>query len=233
MWQETNNPEQPLSAKLTDVVFKIDCRRLPIDHAAALANAVCDRAPMVADTAGAGVHSVHVAGSQNGWERPDEIDGHLLLSKRTRLRIRIDNEHAAALIDLLNNSTMDVDGSPLHILAGHARALIPAATLFCRHSFFEDLDKNPDESLFIERLIDHCKSMNFSPTKILCGREHVINTNNGPRLTRSVLLADVAPRHSLNLQDNGLGDARTMGCGLLIPHKDTGSITDDGATTMQ
>jgi len=39
-----------------------------------------------------------------------------------------------------------------------------------------------------------------------------------------VLLADVPVIESLTLQDYGLGDGRTMGCGLLIPHKDTGAV---------
>ena len=31
------------------------------------------------------------------------------------------------------------------------------------------------------------------------------------------------------LQENGLGDGRTMGCGLFIPHKDTGAVNESTA----
>lgn len=226
MWQETDNNHQPSNANMTDVVFRINCARLPVDHAAALAQAVCDRAPELKQSKRAGIHPIHVAGSQNGWERPAHLGDYLLLSKRTRFKIRIDVESAASLISSLSGVTLDVDGSALQIVSGQARALMPVQTLFTRNLYFEGLDTNIEETMFVEQVIDQCGLFAFSPTKILCGREHTVNTPKGPRLTRSVLLADVPVMQSLQLQENGLGDGRTMGCGIFIPHKDTGAVNE-------
>jgi len=224
MWQDTNQNDQLPSAQMSDVSFRIDCHSILVDHASMLADASCEYAPIIRESKRAGIHPIHVAGSQNGWERPDISDEYLLLSKRTRFRIRIENDSAPQVISNLTGITLNIAGSPLHILSGTSRALQPAPALFSRYTYFEDLDANSEESLFEARIIDECKSLNFSPTKILCGKEHTINTSAGPRLTRSVLLADVPVVASLKLQDHGLGDGRTIGCGLLIPHKDTGAV---------
>lgn len=228
MWQEGNDTTQPEQAQMTDVVFRIECPRLQVDHAAALADAVCEHAPQIVQMDGAGIHPIHVAGSQNGWERPEDGEEFLLLSKRTRFKIRAPIDHAATLISLLTGVTLDVAGSTLHILSGQTRALVPSSTLLSRYTYFDQTEFIGDESDFIGHIISQCKAHDFSPTKILCGKEHTINTRNGPVLTRSVLLADVPAAQSLVLQDNGIGNGRTIGCGLLIPHKDTGAVNDGG-----
>jgi len=224
MWQETNQNDRPTGARMSDVSFRIDCQSLLVDHAAILAIATCAHAPIIKESQGAGIHPIHVAGSQNGWERPENRSEYLLLSKRTRFKIRIKSESADQLISTLTGITLDIAGSPLHILSGTTRALQPASTLFSRYTYFKDLDENDAESLFVERVIEQCRTLHFSPTKILCGKAHTINTADGTRLTRSVLMADVPVIKSLTLQDHGLGDGRTMGCGILIPHKDTGAV---------
>ncbi len=58
----------------------------------------------------------------------------------------------------------------------------------------------------------------------MCGKSRDIAGQAGIVQTRSVLLADIPARESIRLQENGLGDYRTMGCGLMIPHKDTGAV---------
>jgi len=224
MWQESDNPDQLAPASMTDVVFRISCVRLPVDHAAVLAAAVCAHAPLLGKSSRAGVHPIHVAGSQNGWERPDREGQPLLLSRRTRLKIRIDVTDANTLIDLLSGVSLDVDGFPLHILSGQTRALQPAPTLLSRYTIYHGPEAPSDEAGFVEQVAKQCSTLGFTSTKVLCGREQQVKTRDGDLLTRSVLLADVPPAHSLALQDHGLGDGRTFGCGLLIPHKDTNAV---------
>lgn len=226
MWQETNNNERTLQAKMIDVVFRIECQRLLVDHAAALADAVCTHAPLIKQSVNAGIHPIHVAGSQNGWERPADGKEYLLLSKRTRFKVRVEAEDASSIINLLSGVTLNVNELPMRIVSGQPRNLSPAQTLFSRYTYFDDLDNDADETTFVERIVNQCQAYGFSPTKILCGKEHTVTTSNGLRLTRSVLLADVPSVQSLTLQDNGFGNGRTIGCGLLIPHKDTGAVHD-------
>lgn len=226
MWKETNQSVEQYSSSMIDLVFRIQCPRLPVDHAMALAGAVYGLAPEIKKQAGAGVHAIHVAGSQNGWARPESADEHLLLSKRTRLQIRVGIENAAQVISTLSGATLDVSGLSLHIISGKQKPFTPSSTLFCRHTYFEGSHDDKDESEFEQRIVACCEKLSFSPTKILCGREHTLNTNTGLRLTRSVLLADIGAAESILLQEHGLGDGRPYGCGLLIPHKDTGAVNE-------
>ncbi len=241
MWQEINQEERNIIASMSDVVFRIQCNRLPVDHAALLTRAICDKAPYLASSSCAGVHAIHVAGSQNGWGRPENADDDLLLSKRTRLRIRIEQNKAEQLIAELSGSSLTVAGSTLNIISGSVSPLTPASTLLSRHVFFETdsaLSKKPapaeaeidealvDEEKFIENVVQHCIELGFSPTKVMCGLTHNVATHAGLRRTRSVLLADVPTQASIALQDNGVGDGRLMGCGLFIPHKDTQAVHD-------
>jgi len=215
---------------MTDVVFRISCTRLVVDHAAALSQAVFDSAPLLQASSRAGVHPIHVAGSQNGWERPEAASDELVLSKRTRLRVRVEKENAISLIKSLSGKTLDVSGFPLSIESGHSRPLNSAATLLSRYTFFNDSRTGLEENEFIERIVNQCQQQGFTPTKVLCGREHTISKDGGSALTRSVLLADVPAWASNKLLDNGLGDGRRIGCGLLIPFKDTNAVHDSTAT---
>lgn len=224
MWEESDKTELHPQASMVDVVFRIQCARLPVDHAAKLAAAIDNHAPQLREQAESGVHPIHVAGSQNGWERPEDENELLILSKRTRLKIRTRAGGESDLIEQLTGVTLEIASFPLVIISGQSRPITPASTLFSRHTYYENLQSDPDETRFIDRVIDQCRSLDFRPTKILCGREHYIQNNEGMQHTRSVLLADVPPLHSLKLQEHGLGDGRTIGCGLLIPHKDTGAV---------
>jgi hypothetical protein len=42
---------------------------------------------------------------------------------------------------------------------------------------------------------------------------------HGSIFTRSLMVADLEPEQSVHLQQVGLGEGRTIGCGLFIPHK--------------
>jgi hypothetical protein len=49
-------------------------------------------------------------------------------------------------------------------------------------------------------------------------------TPQGSYRTRSLMVTVVTPAQSLALQRHGLGEARKLGCGLFIPHKDVGDL---------
>lgn len=232
LWQDTpNENSQPSSAAMTDVIFKIDCKTLPVDHAFSLSNSICNQAAWLRQQTFAGVHAIHVAGSQNGWERPDGKDDALILSKRTRLKIRVQHDCTDQLIADIRNSVHNIDGHMLKVLDGKPQLLGPMPTLFSRYTYFgpgthscDHRHDHGDETTFVNCVIDACKQLDYQPTKVLCGKSHVLKIPKGAVTTRSVLLADVPPQYSLTLQEHGLGELRLAGCGLLIPHKDTGAV---------
>lgn len=223
LWQQQPTPPS-VTAAMTDVIFRIKCTSLPVDHAQPLASAVIAHVPWLSEAAGAGVHPVHVAASQNGWQRPEHNDV-LNVSKRTRLTIRVSTQRAEELVEAMSGQRLQVAGHDLTIESGRVRNLVPAASLFSRHVFFPDIDNlEADEAPLVEATIRWCNERDFQPYKLLCGKLQTINTDDGPLLTRSVLLADVPADRSLVIQSDGIGHQRLLGCGIVLMHKDTGPV---------
>jgi CRISPR-associated protein Cas6 len=217
-WQEETAKSQfQVSDQIVDLVFDIDCRRLPVDHAYALSKALREALPWSADDARIGVHTVHVAGSQNGWERPEHGSGQLLaLSRRTKLTIRAPADITQKLLDDLTGKTLDIDGFPLTIGKARQRALSKQTTLFSR---YVALGGNEDENAFLHWAVQELKLSDIRVRKALCGKVTPLHTPNGAILTRSLMVADLSLEESVSLQQQGLGPHRHMGCGLFIPHK--------------
>ncbi|OED41889.1 hypothetical protein AB833_08620 [Chromatiales bacterium (ex Bugula neritina AB1)] len=228
LWQENEGSTAAPAAAMTDVVFSIECKQLPVDHAAdlsaALINFLSNRLSIArTDLA---VHPIHLAGSQNGWERPSANSNEaLMLSRRTRLKIRVNKNTAADLITSLRETRHTIAGHPLTIVSGKLRPIFASSTLYSRYTVFDTSASATDnEAHFTSAIVNACAALGYKPTKLLCGRVNQIKSPDGPVTTRSVLLAEVPPNLSLVLQDTGLGELRSMGCGILIPHKDTGAV---------
>jgi hypothetical protein len=54
---------------------------------------------------------------------------------------------------------------------------------------------------------------------MLGGITHTMNFPDGPVFSRSLMVADLEPEQSIRLQQAGLGEGRTIGCGLFLAHK--------------
>jgi len=217
-WQdEEETPAITIPDDIVDVLFTLQCRSLPVDHAHALSQALLAAVPWLAE-ADAGIHTIHVAGSQNGWERPSHgVDQHLLLSRRTKLSIRVPEAQVAALKAALEGIFLDIGGAELGIGAGKPKRLGKPTTLFARYvAGPEDLDEEAFLRWTAERLREQ---LDIRVRKALCGKQTPLTTPNGALPTRSLMLADLKPEESLRLQQQGLGPHRLMGCGLFIPHK--------------
>lgn len=218
-WQEDDNEKTfQVPDDIVDVLFSIECKRLPVDHAYALSDALRRTAPWIADEGSrVAVHTVHVAGSQNGWERPVHgSDQHLIVSKRTKLTVRVPKERMDELIDELRGQTLDVCGCGLTIREGKIRPLSKETTLFARYVVTLP-DKSEDG--FLTWAVRELKRRGIGVRKALCGKETPLTTPDETVHTRSLMLADLSPDESLRLQQSGLGPHREMGCGIFIPHK--------------
>ena len=212
---------------IVDVLFSIDCKRLPVDHAYALSAALQRAAPWIAEEdSGVSVHTVHVAGSQNGWERPEHgTDRYLILSHRTKLTIRVPKARLDALMDDLRGKTLDVSGCPVGIGTGKIRPLSKETTLFSRYVVTRPEDT---EEEFLDWAAQELKRHSIRVRKALCGKTTPLSMPSGTLHTRSLMLASLSPRESVQLQQQGLGPHREMGCGIFIPHK---GIDPVGKTT--
>jgi CRISPR-associated protein Cas6 len=216
-WQETKeNQRYTVPDDIVDVVYSIDCRALPVDHAYALSQAIQRALPWFAEEENAGLHTIHVADSGNGWMRPDDPSALLHLSRRTKLTLRLP-KHRVEDAGKLTGQMLDIDGKNLRVEKSAVRPLSTITTLFSRYIVTRE---GTDESVFLQEAMVLFRKMGVHPKKMLCGMEHVIATPDRVIRARSLMLADLAVDESVKLQQQGLGTDRKLGCGLFIPHKD-------------
>lgn len=206
--------------EVVDAVFAIECRSLPVDHAYALSAAIQAALPWFADEPQAGLHTVHGAASGAGWKRPEGEDARLELSRRTKLVLRLPAgrlREAAAL----TGQTLEVAGSSMRVGRLSARPLPRIASLFSRSVLFQAAT---DEAAFAATAAEGLRALGVEALTMLCGRDVTLATPEGAYRTRSLMLTVATPAQSLALQSHGLGEARKLGCGVFIPHKDVGDL---------
>jgi len=86
---------------------------------------------------------------------------------------------------------------------------------------FEGAD---DETGFLAAATEALRALGVEAASMLCGRDVTLATPQRTYRTRSLMVTVATPAQSLALQRHGLGEARKLGCGLFIPHKDVGDL---------
>lgn len=216
-WQDNDDKiEERVPDDVVDVLFAIECRSLPVDHAYALSRALIDKVSWLAEPSAA-IHSIHGAGSQNGWARPEHGgDQRLHLSRRTKLCIRVPRTRVAKLKAGLEGQAIEVAGSVLRIGTAKERLLSRERTLLAR---YVAAPTGLSEDGFLRWAADELLGFGVNVRKALSGRTTPLLTPEGPLVTRSLLVANLAPDESIRLQQRGLGAHHDMGCGIFVPHK--------------
>ena len=219
-WQDDDESvEISVNDDVVDVVFSIRAKTLPVDHAYALSRAIIQHLPWLESEPMAGLHTIHVAASANGWMRPQDV---LYPSRRTKFMLRAPKHRVEEAMQL-NGVELDIDGHALTLDNASTRLLSDLTTLFSRYVVSE----SEDEQQFVEFVVAALKGMGIKPKKLLCGTETPVTHEQGTLLTRSLMLADLSVEESLKLQTLGIGSHRYMGCGIFIPHKDIKRIRED------
>ena len=186
--------------------------------------------PWLEDEPEAGIHSIHGAASGNGWERPGGGSGGMLnLSRRTRLVLRVPVSRAGETAALCGRR-LDVGGCELTTGERQPRWLKPAGAVFARYVVDEE---GGDEERFVERVVSELRARSVTARKLLCGRSHRIESDQGMHATRSLLVADLGRDESLALQCRGIGPGRLLGCGLFVPHKGRGPRPENGRCVIR
>ena len=220
VWNDTAVEKYRVPEDVVDLLFKIDCPQLPLDHAYSLSQAVADILPWLADTEEAGIHLIRGAETGNGWQRPE--DNVLHLSKRTRFILRLPQDRLAAA-QALSGCNLDIDGYTMRIGAAHVRPLSALTTVFARQVVTRQDDS---EAEFTDRSVAQLEALDITINKLLCGRLHTLHTPTETLYVRSMLLADLKLEHSVRLQECGLGAHCKLGCGIFVPHKSIQSVHD-------
>ena len=215
-WREDSESEKEYQVPddVFDLVFKLRGTNLDIDHAFALSEAL--RSYFKSDTCNKiGVHGVRMAGSGNGWNRPEQSDAMLPLSRRARLAIRVHRDDSDE-IARITNQTLRIGSQEVAIGESTKRKLSTLGTL---HARAVCCDRDQSEAEFLAEIADLLKAMNIEVSKMICGRSGTIRTADGPIFTRALMIADLEPEESVTLQQQGLGEGRMLGCGLFVPHR--------------
>lgn len=217
-WQDDNDKNEPYKVPddIIDLSFKLKCRSLPLDHSQALSDAIHKALPWMDKEALAAIHCIHVAESGNGWIRPEDPDNDVLyLSKRTRMTLRLPKERIEAA-KTLKGQSLDVAGNTLEIGEATTKELSKLTTIFSRYVVAEQVE---DEEAFLEEVFGHLVALGIKPKKMMSGRQHRIRSSQGDLVSRTLMLAELDVEQSVLLQQQGLGPARKLGCGIFLPHK--------------
>ena len=215
-WQEETDEEQyVVPDEVVDLIFKIKCRSLPVDHAWSLSEAIHQQLPWFAEEPQAGLHLIYGADSGNGWERPSEGEEALYLSRRTPLILRLPKERVEDA-GMLSGQTLDIAGNPLEIGAGHTRLLGMTTTLYSRHVISQP---GEDEDSFLQQAVETLHSMDLRFKKVLSGKVTRFQSPETHLESRSLMVAGLSLDDAVSLQQAGVGPLRSRGFGLFVPHK--------------
>jgi CRISPR-associated protein Cas6 len=209
---------------VVDLAFRINCPTLPLDHAHALSSSLLEVLPWLKEEEYAAIHLIHGAASGNGWFRPEDVKNELLhLSKRTRMRLRLPR-HRLEDARELTGKTLDIEGHSLELGNSEVFLLSSLSTQFARYIVASE---DVDETQFLEEAARKLESIGVSSRKLLGGITHALDFPGEVVFTRSLMVAELEPEQSVRLQQTGLGEGRTIGCGIFLPHKGIKAVKEE------
>lgn len=220
-WEDDKDENTPyvVPDDVVDLVYRIKCRTLPLDHAHSFSLAVREQLSWIDEEERAGIHLIHGAESGNGWMRPEDARHELLhLSHRARLSLRVP-KHRIDDARELSGQTLDIDGHCLEVGKANVKLFSTLPTQFARYVVIPDGVEHDDEEAFMAYAVEQLRAFDIKVRKLLCGRAHAIQQPDKDLHTRSLMLADLEVEEAVTLQQQGIGRHKTMGCGLFIPHK--------------
>jgi CRISPR-associated protein Cas6 len=216
-WTENTEEETRFKVPddIVDLSFKLDCKCLPNDHAWELSLAVQEKLPWLAEDPRAGIHMIHGAESMNGWNRPEEPDSLIHLSRRSKMTLRVPGLQVGKALEL-EGSMLTIGGNELNLGKATVKLLSVYEVQFSRHVM---TSAEVDEEAFLQQAVEELKAIDIPPRKLLSGKTQTFATPDGEITTRSLMVADLEPLEAVRLQETGIGDGRMLGCGLFVPHK--------------
>ena len=123
----------------------------------------------------------------------------------------------------LVGKTLDIEGHSLEIGETEVFFLSSLPTLFARYVV---ADEDMDEEQFLQVSASTLEAAGIPCRKLLAGITHKMKFPGGALFTRSLMVADLEPDQSVRLQQIGLGEGRTRGCGLFLPQKGIRAVNE-------
>lgn len=217
LWQEEEPQQNTLSLPtVIDVAYEMTCRGLPVDHAYALSTAIQQALPWFTAEPLAGLHLIHGGESSHGWQRPSGPGSLLYFSRRTKLMLRLPQPRVTDA-QALSGRTLDIAGYALSVGKLSERPLVGMPALLARYVV---ISPQEEEEVFLQKMVAQLQQIGIACRKALCGKTTAFQFPEGELWTRSMMIADLNPKDSVLLQQQGLGPERKRGCGLFLPQKD-------------
>jgi len=196
--------------EMIDVVFDLEGGVIPAAYRSALWNALQQLAPQLAKDRHVGVLPLKLSASSQG----------MLLAKRAKLIIRMPTGLAETSTSRLTGRHLDITGSTIHLGSAKIRPIQPYPTI---HALVAG---SSEEVVFVEDIRKQMRELGVTGN-LICGKSFTINDDQRTIHGYSLVLHDLKPEASLQLQYAGLGDERRFGCGIFVHYKVITGLSED------
>ena len=224
-WNEDKKREKiQIPDDVIDLSFAVKCKCLPLEHMQPLYESLSEVLPQLKDDKFAGIHPINGAESGNGWERSNDPNELIYLSRRQKMTIRLSKDYLEEAENLAGQ-TINVAGNDIELGKTSIKKLSDLPTTFCRSIM---VDSRMDEDDFLQWAFNELKVLDITVRKMMAGKERVVQLpNGGERIMRSLMVAELKQAESIRLQQHGLGEGRKLGCGIFLPQKDIKAVNSD------
>lgn len=197
------------SDRAVEVSFAAQGQRLLRDHADALRHALCDLFSWLETDDIAAVLPLKLVGGTGE---------HGLLSKRTRLILRVSPSRVPELI-ASTGAELSLADCHLRLEEPHVRELNPHATLYA----YKVASSVNSEVAFMESVTNELRALAIGGERV-CGKLGRMSIAGQHLDTYSLMLHALPAEQSLRLQQKGLGRYQLLGCGVFVPHKSAAAV---------
>lgn len=191
------------ATEMIDLLFELEGGMLSVDYPFALWEALTTHFPQLAQEQRAGVLPLRLSASNTG----------MLLTKRAKLALRLPTELADQAANALQGRELDVTGNWLHLGAAKMRTIQPSATVHAQM-----VAGSSDEVMFMEEVRAQLGEMQID-AHLICGLRSSLGNGQQTIHGFSLVIHDLKPEASVQLQYTGLGGERRYGCGIFVPYK--------------
>ncbi len=189
---------------MVDVVFELTAEMLPPGYEWPLYQAVARLAPWFGESPHSGIHPIRGTCNEEGT---------LLVPRRAKLVMRMPRDRVCAA-SILEGATLGLGSTTAKLGQGTFRKFRPAPTLYSPRVATGD----DEEMAFAVRVAGELESLGIRGS-IICGKRAQVAYGEGVVTAFGVAVVGLNEADSLLLQSAGLGIARSVGCGLFVPHK--------------
>lgn len=192
--------------EMVDMAFDLDGGIIPADYPFALWAEIVRHAPRLAKEKFVGVLPLRTSESNEG----------LLLAKRAKLVLRVPAtvaDYAAACLSGQRLNIKQTGESTLLLGKGKHHKIHPYPTIHAQL-----VTGASDEIVFTDHINSRLSEMGISG-KLVCGKRRTLAGSQQTIHGFSLVIHDLKPEASLQLQYAGLGEERQFGCGIFMPHK--------------